>query len=113
MANDERQDRAWRVRPEEEAAAGLPLSFYARWEEATVDEKLRLAREAASCPDFDAEDAFEVGSRLERALEEAGRYAELESVLDVWKERAARVYEEEPAVATGGRSWRCGCRAGT
>src|SRR6187401_2183613 len=100
MANDERQERAWRARPEEEEAAGLPPGFYARWDEATVDEKLRLAREAASCPGLDEEDAFEVGSRLEQALEEAGRYAELELVLDEWKERAARVHEAEPAVAT-------------
>ncbi|ATB35019.1 hypothetical protein CYFUS_000431 [Cystobacter fuscus] len=100
MANDERQERAWRARPEDGEAAGLPLSFYARWEEATVDEKLRLAREAASSPGFDEEEAFEVGSRLEQALEEAGRYAEFESVLDAWRERATRVHEAEPAVAT-------------
>ncbi|HEX8538617.1 MAG TPA: hypothetical protein VF664_14205, partial [Cystobacter sp.] len=101
MTNDEqRRERALRARPEGEEPAGLPLSFYARWEEASVDEKLRLAREAASLPGFDEEDAFEVGSRLERALEEAGRYAEFESVLDAWKEHAARVHEAEPAVAT-------------
>jgi hypothetical protein len=92
MAND-----AWR---EMEEVAGLPLGFYERWDAATVDEKLWLAREAASRSDFGEEDAFEVGSRLEEVLEAAGRYAELEGVLDAWKERAERVHEAEPAVAT-------------
>jgi hypothetical protein len=101
MANDEQRGRAWRARPEgDEEEAGLPLSFYEQWERASVDEKLLLAREAASRSGFDEEDAFEVGSRLEAALEEAGRYAEFEAVLDTWKERAARVHEAEPAVAT-------------
>src|SRR6218665_2264742 len=81
---------------------GLPLSFYERWESSTVDEKLVLAREAASHPGFDEEDAFEVGSRLEESLEAVGRFAELESVLDVWKQRAPRVHDAEPAV----RTWR-------
>ncbi|ATB29426.1 hypothetical protein [Melittangium boletus] len=84
------------------AREGLPLSFYARWESSTVDEKLVLAREAASHPGFDEEDAFEVGSRLEESLEEVGRFAEFESVLDVWKQRAPRVHDAEPAV----RTWR-------
>src|SRR6218665_866086 len=83
---------------------GLPLSFYERWESSTVDEKLVLAREAASHPGFDEEDAFEVGSRLEESLEAVGRFAELESVLDVWKQRAPRVHDAEPAV----RTWRGG-----
>ncbi|MBM7112853.1 hypothetical protein [Archangium primigenium] len=81
-------------------AEGLPLSFYARWDASTVDEKLALAREAASHPGFDAEDAFEVGGRLEEALEEAGRHAELEAVLDEWRRRAPRVHDAEPAVYT-------------
>lgn len=82
--------------------AGLSLTFYERLDAAPVDEKLRLAREAAGHPRFDEEDAFEIGSRVELALEEAGRYAELEGVLDVWRERAPRVYAAEPAV----RTWR-------
>ena len=80
--------------------AGLPLTFYARLDAAPVEEKLRLAREAAGHPGFDEEDAFEVGSRVEQALEEAGRYAELEGVLDAWRERAPRVHAAEPAVYT-------------
>jgi hypothetical protein len=70
--------------------AGLPLTFYERLQAASVDEKLVLAREAAGHPGFDEEDAFEVGSRVEEALNQAGRYAELEGLLDAWRERAPR-----------------------
>ncbi|WP_257451679.1 hypothetical protein [Archangium lipolyticum] len=80
----------------------LPLSFYERLAEASVDEKLVLAREAAMHPGFDEEDAFEVGSRVEEALEAAGRYEELEGLLDDWRERVPRVHDAEPAV----RTWR-------
>ncbi len=86
----------------EDQKAGLSLTFYERLEAASVDEKLVLAREAASHGGFDEEDAFEVGSRLEDALEAAGRYEELEGVLDAWKERNPRVHDAEPAV----RTWR-------
>ena len=86
----------------EEREAGLPLTFYERLEAAPVDEKLVLAREAAGHPGFDEEDVFEVGSRVEQALEEAGRYAEFEGLLDAWRERAPGVYDAEPAV----RTWR-------
>ncbi|HZI03729.1 MAG TPA: hypothetical protein VEZ71_06890 [Archangium sp.] len=82
--------------------AGLPLTFYERLRAASVDEKLVLAREAAGHPGFDEEDAFEVGSHVEEALNEAGRYREFEGLLDAWRERAPRVYEAEPAV----RTWR-------
>lgn len=92
------EERTARAREE----AGLPLSFYERLEAASVEEKLVLAREAASHPGFDEEDAFEVGSRVEQALEEAGRYPELASLLDAWKERVPAVYASEPAV----RTWR-------
>ena len=107
----ERQDRVSREvaggteQPVEESEAeepGLPLTFYERLAVASVDEKLTLALEAASHSGFDEEDVFEVGSRLEEALDAAGRYAELEGVLDAWKERAPRVYGAEPAV----RTWR-------
>jgi len=107
----ERQDRVSREspgeleQPVEESEAeepGLPLTFYERLAVASVDEKLTLALEAASHSRFDEEDVFEVGSRLEEALDVAGRYAELEGVLDAWKERAPRVYGAEPAV----RTWR-------
>ena len=57
--------------------AGLPLTFYERLHAASVDEKLVLAREAAGHPGFDEEDAFEVGSHVEEALNQAGRYREL------------------------------------
>lgn len=109
--SEQRQDRVSREGPgeleqaveeSEGADPGLPLLFYERLASASVDEKLTLALEAASHPGFDEEDLFEVGSRLEQALEEAGRYAELEGVLDAWKERAPRVYGAEPAV----RTWR-------
>ncbi|QRK10489.1 hypothetical protein JQX13_10570 [Archangium violaceum] len=86
----------------EREASGLPLTFYERLAEASVDEKLALAREAASHPGFDEEDAFEVGSRVEEALSAAGRYAEFEGLLDAWKERAPKVHDAEPAV----RTWR-------
>ncbi|WNG41092.1 hypothetical protein F0U61_50875 [Archangium violaceum] len=82
--------------------SGLPLTFYERLAEASVDEKLALAREAASHPGFDEEDAFEVGSRVEEALIAADRYAEFEGLLDAWKERAPKVHDAEPAV----RTWR-------
>jgi hypothetical protein len=82
--------------------AGLPLTFYERLQAASVDEKLVLAREAAGHPGFDEEDAFEVGSHVEEALNQAGRYREFEGLLDAWKERAPRVHEAEPAV----RTWR-------
>lgn len=82
--------------------SGLPWSFYRALDAASVDEKLRLAREAADHPGFDAEDAYEVGSRVEGALEESGRYAELEGLLDAWRERVPRVHDAEPAV----RTWR-------
>ncbi|MFY0527684.1 hypothetical protein ACN28I_32570 [Archangium gephyra] len=82
--------------------AGLPLTFYERLHAASVDEKLVLAREAAGHPGFDEEDAFEVGSHVEEALNQAGRYREFEGLLDAWKERAPRVHEAEPAV----RTWR-------
>jgi len=107
----QRQDRGAREGPgaleqaveeSEGEDVGLPLLFYERLASASVDEKLTLALEAASHPGFDEEDAFEVGSRLEQALEEAGRYAELEGVLDAWKERVPRVYGAEPAM----RTWR-------
>lgn len=78
----ERLDKSWRER-------GL---------EAYSDEKLALAREAAAHPRFDEEAAFEVGIRVVEALEKAGRYPELESVLDAWKERAPEVHDSEPAV---------------
>ncbi|MCY1082881.1 hypothetical protein [Archangium lansingense] len=83
-----------------EGDGGLPLSFYERLRSASVDEKLVLAREAAGHPEFDEEDAFEVGSYVEEALNHAGRYAELEGLLDDWRQRAPRVYEAEPAVST-------------
>jgi hypothetical protein len=82
--------------------AGLPLTFYERLQAASVDEKLVLAREAAGHPGFDEEDAFEVGSHVEEALNQAGRYREFEGLLDAWKERVPRVHEAEPAV----RTWR-------
>jgi hypothetical protein len=85
-----------------EAEAGMPLTFYERLETASLDEKLVLAREVASHPRFDEEDLFEVGSRLEEALDAAGRYAEFEGVLEAWKQLAPRAYEVEPAV----RTWR-------
>jgi hypothetical protein len=87
---------------EEPEQEGLPLVFYERLEAASLEEKLVLAREAARHPRFDEEDLFEVGSRLEDALETAGRYAEFEAVLDAWKELVPRVYDLEPAV----RTWR-------
>ncbi|HEX8823962.1 MAG TPA: hypothetical protein VF794_28850 [Archangium sp.] len=96
--SNERQD----VEGLEADEAGLPLTFYEGLQAASVDEKLTLALEAASHPRFDEEDVFEVGSRLEEALDAAGRYAEFEGVLDAWKERAPRVYGAEPAV----RTWR-------
>ncbi|MGZ3457358.1 MAG: hypothetical protein ACXU86_02515, partial [Archangium sp.] len=107
---NEQQDRAVKeLRPppgpetgHEEREAGLPLTFYARLEAAPVDEKLVLAREAAGHPGFNKEDVREVGSRVEQALEEAGRYAEFEGLLDVWRERAPGVYDSAPAV----RTWR-------
>jgi hypothetical protein len=86
----------------EQAPEGLPSSFYARFESATLDERLTLACEAARHPGFDEEDAFEVGSRLEEVLEAHGRHAELEAVLDAWREAAPRVHDAEPAV----RTWR-------
>ncbi|REG14294.1 hypothetical protein ATI61_12713 [Archangium gephyra] len=103
MGNEWPEDEAWREpgRPGQEEA-GLPLTFYERLHAASVDEKLVLAREAAGHPGFDEEDAFEVGSHVEEALNQAGRYAELEALLEAWKERAPRVYEAEPAV----RTWR-------
>jgi hypothetical protein len=82
--------------------AELPLSFYERLAEASVDEKLVLAREAALHPGFNEEDIFEVGCRIEEALDAAGRYEEFEGLLDVWKERAPLAYDAEPAV----RTWR-------
>jgi hypothetical protein len=83
-----------------EEARGLASSFYERLEGAPLEEKLLLAREAAGQPGFDTEDAFELGLRLVDALEEAGRYAELEGVLDCWKERAPEVHDGEPTVLT-------------
>jgi hypothetical protein len=87
---------------QEQEAAGLPLTFYERLEAASVDEKLVMAREAAGHPGFDEEDAFEVGSRVEQALDDAGRYSEFEDLLDSWRARAPRVHDAEPAV----RTWR-------
>ncbi|PTL83473.1 hypothetical protein [Vitiosangium sp. GDMCC 1.1324] len=86
----------------QEEASGLPLTFYEHLMAASVDEKLVLAREAARHPGFDEEDAFEVASRVEQALEDSGRYAEFEGLLDAWKELAPRVHDAEPAV----RTWR-------
>ncbi len=93
--SDGRVDKAAR-----EESWGLATSFYERLEAAPLDEKLSLAREAAGQPGFDTEDAFEVGLHLVDALEEAGRYAELEGVLDAWKERAPEVHDSEPTVLT-------------
>ncbi|MET0402818.1 MAG: hypothetical protein ABW123_10465, partial [Cystobacter sp.] len=100
MANDAWRESVEGACPGGEEAVGLPLGFYARWDAAPLEEKLWLAREAASRSDFGEEDAFEVGSRLEEVLETAGRYAEFEGVLDAWRERAGRVHDAEPAVAT-------------
>jgi hypothetical protein len=83
-----------------EEGLGLAPSFYERLEAAPLEEKLSLAREAAGQPGFDTEDAFELGMRLVDALEAAGRYAELEGVLDRWKELAPQVHDSEPTVLT-------------
>ncbi len=79
---------------------GLPLEFYERLEAAPLDEKLALALEAARHPGFDEEDVSEMGRHLEQALDAAGRYAELEGLLEAWKERAPRAHEAGPAVLT-------------
>jgi hypothetical protein len=84
----------------EDAHEVLPLEFYERLEIAPLDEMLALALEAASHPGFDEEDVFEVGCRLEQALDAAGRYPEFEGVLDAWKQRAPRAHDAEPAVLT-------------
>ncbi|KFA92986.1 hypothetical protein [Archangium violaceum] len=65
---------------------------------APLDEKLVLAREAAAQPDFDVDLAFELSMHLAEVLEEAGRFAELEGVLDAWKEHAPEVHDAEPWV---------------
>jgi hypothetical protein len=84
----------------EDVVEMLPLEFYERLEAAPLDEKLALALEAASHPGFDEEDVYEVGCRMEQALDAAGRYAEFEGLLDAWKQRAPRAHDAEPAVLT-------------
>lgn len=85
-------------RQEREGGERLPLEFHERLEAAPLDEKLALALEAASHPGFDEDAASQVGGHLARALDAAGRYTELEGLLDAWRERAPRAHESWPAV---------------
>lgn len=83
---------------EEKPAAPLEDPFLGPLRDAPLDEKLVLAREAASRPDFGVDLAFEIGIHLAEVLDEAGRFADLEGVLDAWKERAPKVHDAEPWV---------------
>ncbi|HYO53275.1 hypothetical protein [Archangium sp.] len=83
-------------RPEEKPT--LPPDPLGPLRAAPLGEKLVLAREAATHPDFNVDEAFEIGAYLVEVLEEAGRFPDFEGVLDAWKERAPEVHDAEPSV---------------
>lgn len=73
-------------------------AFYALLDAAPLEALLPLAREAAAHPAFDEVVAFEIGARVADALLRAGRFPELEGVLDTWRRLAPEVHEASAEV---------------
>lgn len=77
-------------------AEGLGEAFFQRFQAAPLEEKLALAREAATLPGFNGREAVRLGHPLRRELKAQGRLLELGGVLEAWEAQQPRVLEEAP-----------------